>query len=402
MCSSDLRLPRLRAVPPRIHWEVRQDGPRTRIVPRLAYGEPAFAFVERGDVRVLGADAPVRDEVAERRLIAELGEAGMAPGVPIEREGANAALWASGLRGAIREKVLTALPGLRVENAGGPPRITLREGPLGFQVEVDAGGADPRALVEAWQRGEGLVPLLGGGWRLLPHDWMERHGAMLAELLDATDGKGRVARHAAPLLLDAAEELGVEAPAGLRALRALAGDFDAIPRVEIPADVRATLRPYQRTGVDWIVWLRSIGMGGILADDMGLGKTLQTLAALRVLKDGRPSLVVAPTSVLHNWAAEAAKFTPSLRVSTFHGPRRVLDETADVVVTSWALLRLDTERLQAVEWSTVVLDEAQAMKNPDSQVAQAARGLRATQRLAVTGTPVENRLEELWSAFHFA
>jgi len=393
------RLPKVRAVPPRLSWETKQENGRTRIVPRIVYGSPAFARVERGELVLIGGEVPVRDEPAERRLIQELSEAGMAPGVPIEREGANAAVWASGLRGPVREAVLEALPALRVLDAAGPPKVRLVEDGSGFRVEVDAQGADARSLVAAWQAGEGLVPLMGGGWRPLPRDWMEKHGAMLAELLSARDGKGVVPRHAAPLLLDAAEELGIAPPPALNALRALAGDFDAIPRVALPADVTATLRPYQQLGVDWIVWLRSIGMGGVLADDMGLGKTVQALVALRVV--GGRALVVAPTSVVRNWATEAQKFVPTLRVCVYHGPKRELDPQADLVITTYAILRLDLDRLRATEWSTVVLDEAQAIKNPDSQVAQAARALPAAHRLAVTGTPVENRLEELWSAFQF-
>jgi superfamily II DNA or RNA helicase len=393
------RLPKVRSVPPRLAYEVKQDGARIRVVPRIVYGTPAFARVERGELVLLGGEVPVRDEVAERKLVNDLSEAGLAPGVPIEREGASAAVWAGGLRGSVREAVLEALPSLRVYEAITPPQVRLVEEGTGFRVEVDAQGADGRALVAAWQAGEGLVPLVGGGWRPLPRGWMEKHGAMLAELLSARDPKGVVPRHAAPLLLDAAEDLGITPPEGLNALRALAGDFDAIPRIVIPADVNATLRPYQHIGVDWIVWLRSIGMGGVLADDMGLGKTVQALVAVRIM--GGKTLVVAPTSVLRNWASEAEKFVPSLRVAVYHGPKRVLDTSADIVVTTYALLRLDLERLRSVEWSTLILDEAQAIKNPDSQVAHAARALPAVQRLAVTGTPVENRLEELWSAFHF-
>ncbi|MES2642067.1 MAG: DEAD/DEAH box helicase [Myxococcota bacterium] len=393
------RLPKVRSVPPRLAYEVKQDGARIRVVPRIVYGTPAFARVERGELVLLGGEVPVRDEVAERKLVSDLSEAGLAPGVPIEREGASAAVWAGGLRGSVREAVLEALPSLRVYDAITPPQVRLIEEGTGYRVEVDAQGADGRSLVAAWQAGEGLVPLVGGGWRPLPRGWMEKHGAMLAELLSARDPKGVVPRHAAPLLLDAAEDLGITPPEGLNALRALAGDFDAIPRISIPADVNATLRPYQHVGVDWIVWLRSIGMGGVLADDMGLGKTVQALVAVRIM--GGKTLVVAPTSVLRNWASEAEKFVPSLRVAVYHGPKRVLDTSADIVVTTYALLRLDLERLRSVEWSTLILDEAQAIKNPDSQVAHAARALPAVQRLAVTGTPVENRLEELWSAFHF-
>jgi SNF2 family DNA or RNA helicase len=129
---------------------------------------------------------------------------------------------------------------------------------------------------------------------------------------------------------------------------------------------------------------------------MGLGKTLQAMTVF----DG-PTLVVCPTSVIHNWRAELARFRPALKVCLYHGVNRTLDPAADVVVTSYALLRLDAARLQQRAWTTVVLDEAQAIKNPDSQTARAAYGLRASFRLVLTGTPVENRLEELWSLVHF-
>src|SRR5262249_12670810 len=129
---------------------------------------------------------------------------------------------------------------------------------------------------------------------------------------------------------------------------------------------------------------------------MGLGKTLQTLCVLQ----GR-TLVVAPTSVLHHWADELRRFRPDLRVSLYHGPQRTLTATADVTLTTYAILRLDANTLAQTTWDTAVLDEAQAIKNPDSQVARAAYSLRANFRFALTGTPVENRLDELWSQLHF-
>ncbi|HEY8495358.1 MAG TPA: DEAD/DEAH box helicase, partial [Myxococcota bacterium] len=161
------------------------------------------------------------------------------------------------------------------------------------------------------------------------------------------------------------------------------------------------LRSYQRAGVDWLGLLRDAGLGALLADDMGLGKTLQVLAALPAPGAGR-TLVVCPTSVLQNWIDELRRFRPGLVPCAYHGAERRLDARADVTVTSYALLRLDAEALAAVDWDVVVLDEAQAIKNPDSQAARAAFALRARWRVAVTGTPVENRLEELWSLMHFA
>jgi SNF2 family DNA or RNA helicase len=153
--------------------------------------------------------------------------------------------------------------------------------------------------------------------------------------------------------------------------------------------------------LNWVAFLRSAGLGGILADDMGLGKTLQAMCAFATGATGR-TLVVCPTSVIFNWAAELARFRPGLRVCVYHGAARVLDATADVTLTSYALLRLDAAVMSAVKWQAVVLDEAQAIKNPDSQTARAAYALPAAFRLALTGTPVENRLDELWSLMHFA
>ncbi|MBA3549387.1 MAG: DEAD/DEAH box helicase, partial [Nannocystis sp.] len=191
--------------------------------------------------------------------------------------------------------------------------------------------------------------------------------------------------------------LETPAPPDLAGLAALARDFAGLPRAALPSDLTADLRTYQRRGVDWLVCLRDAGLGAMLADDMGLGKTLQCLCALR----GR-CLIVAPTSVLHNWAKEAQRFRPGLRLCTYHGPRRRLDPDADLVLTSYAILRLDAEALAAEPWDAVVLDEAQMIKNPDSQVARAAYGLKqARWRVTLSGTPVENRLEELWSQFHF-
>ena len=172
--------------------------------------------------------------------------------------------------------------------------------------------------------------------------------------------------------------------------------MERIPEAALPDDLTATLRAYQRRGVDWLSLLRDARMGAVLADDMGLGKTLQTICALR-----ERCLVVCPRSVIDNWEAELRRFRPSLRVWTYHGAGRRLDAQADVTLTTYAVLRLDVETLSRERWSTVVLDEAQAIKNPDSQVARAAYELRGESHIALSGTPIENRLDELWSLFHF-
>jgi superfamily II DNA or RNA helicase len=194
-----------------------------------------------------------------------------------------------------------------------------------------------------------------------------------------------------------------EAVLGLRRrLRALA----VAAEPELPKRLRATLRPYQRLGVAWLQFLQTLGAGGVLADDMGLGKTVMTLAFLLRRKEGEgraPNLVVCPTSVASNWIREAARFTPGLRVLLLHGPSR--DAAAigqrDIVVTTYALLRRDIETLSAIEFRCVVLDEAQNIKNADSATTRAANRLDASMRIALSGTPVENRLRELWSLSSF-
>ena len=205
------------------------------------------------------------------------------------------------------------------------------------------------------------------------------------------------------LLGDGAVWEGAE---GLRLLLRQLGSGEP-PAVPPPAGLRAQLRPYQQQGLNWLQFLRRAGLGGILADDMGLGKTLQTLAhLLREHEDGRldrPSLVLAPVSVLGTWRREAERFAPALRTRVWHGAdRHQADFTGcDLVIAPYSLLQRDRERWLQQRWHLVVLDEAQHIKNASTQAAQVAASLQARQRLCLTGTPMENHLGELWSLFHF-
>ncbi len=181
--------------------------------------------------------------------------------------------------------------------------------------------------------------------------------------------------------------------------------------------LETVLRPYQKQGVAWLGFLREHGFGGILADEMGLGKTLQTLAFLNVLRTQPdawagdtaaprlPNLIVCPTSLVFNWVAEARKFTPGLKVLALHGPDRhaLFDQAAshDLIVTSYALIRRDAERYREWEFDTVVLDEAQHIKNRQTQNAQAVKAVKARHHLVLTGTPLENSVLDLWSIFDF-
>src|ERR1039458_4439257 len=174
-------------------------------------------------------------------------------------------------------------------------------------------------------------------------------------------------------------------------------------------DLETVLRPYQKQGVAWLGFLRENGFGGILADEMGLGKTLQTLAFLRFIRQTQPGvgpmLIVCPTSLVFNWVAEARKFTPELKVLALHGPDRHARfeqiQAHDIVVTSYALIRRDADRYRDLEFDTVALDEAQHIKNRQTQNAQAVKAVRARQRIVLTGTPLENSVLDLWSIFDF-
>ncbi len=208
------------------------------------------------------------------------------------------------------------------------------------------------------------------------------------------------------------EELGrfVDSPEAL-ALRERVKDFKGVPSAELPKSLNAELRPYQKDGFDFLAHLVRVKLGGILADDMGLGKTLQTLTWLAWLKEQnkknpKPSLVICPASVLHNWRREAEKFTPDMEVLVLesgaarHNLRRQIPEH-DLIVTNYALLRRDLEEFHKFAFRAVILDEAQFIKNPGAQVTQSVKQLKCEHKIALTGTPLENRLLDLWSIVDF-
>jgi hypothetical protein len=246
--------------------------------------------------------------------------------------------------------------------------------------------------IDAAELGEIQQRIAGGQSRMTMREAVQ---AALAG--EARDGQLAVAVRATGFLAELLERLSHSAATDLRA----------------PDSLQATLRPYQERGLNWLVTMGSLGLGACLADDMGLGKTMQLLAFLlhrldEAPADRRPALLVAPTSVVGNWERELARFAPSLGVSPHYGARRARtprdfpDRPGSLVITTYGLLRRDAELLAAVDWSVVALDEAQNIKNAASATARAARALPARQRFALTGTPVENRLAELWSILEFA
>ena len=392
------RLPGLREEAPRMVVDTRRTtDDRLEVFARLVYGEPETAEIVEGKLHMKGRDVPVRDVWEETRLVDALRrDLGLIPGHAAQLDGEEAVSFAAKLKrwhgdisGRAHESWRLAPPLV------GDIQIDGDSFDITFQ--SSAGRADPGRVMAAWRRGSSLAPLDDDqGWAPIPSDLLALHGHMVTELLEARDEEGKLPRCMLPDLGRLCDDLEVPGPPSLTGLRSLLGDdFEGIPSAALPDDLQAELRDYQRQGVDWLAFMRSTGLGALLADDMGLGKTLQALCVVQ----GR-TLVVAPTSVVRNWQAEAGKFRPGLSVSVYHGANRKLDPDADLILTTYALLRLDIDMLSAEQWDMVVLDEAQAIKNPGSQVAQAAYRLRADFRLTLTGTPVENRLDELWSQFH--
>jgi superfamily II DNA or RNA helicase len=285
-----------------------------------------------------------------------------------------------------------------------------------LSLAADVAGAELKMpeLLAALRTGRPLVRLSDGTTVLIP-GWLERRAAALAAA-PLTGDVLRFRKAEALLvmaLLDGASE--VEVDATFAKLRERLDRFVGMAPCDAPRGFGATLRGYQRDGLGWLQFLRELGLGGCLADDMGLGKTVQVLALLerqraerarpRSRDTHKPSLVVAPRSLVFHWLDEARRFAPKLGTLEWHGltraERAAKLASADLIVTTYATLRLDIERLAAIDYAVVVLDEAHAIKTATTATAQATRSLRADLRLALTGTPVENRLDDLASIFDY-
>ncbi|MEE6282066.1 DEAD/DEAH box helicase [Georgenia sp. MJ170] len=420
---------------------------------RLSYGhhlelEWFFRYDVEGTVTGVPIDAaeddagPPRDPHGEDRLLAGLdlptdllpqlraAPPGVGPAARLRLSALSAA--------AFTEDVLPRLrhsPDLVVETVGEVPDYKLSHATpvievsatdtddadwfdLGVRVQLDGEQVPFRELFRALAAGDTHLMLLSGTYFAIDRPEFDQLRRLIAEASDLQDTRPedglRVSAFQTGLWEELAE-LGVVAEQSTRwqqtVARLTAGDD--LVEAELPAGVNATLRPYQLDGYRWLSMLWQAGLGGVLADDMGLGKTLQTLAAIaREKETGRltaPVLVVAPTSVVGGWASEAARFTPGLRVVTIGrsagAARRTLADKvgdADVVITSYALLRIDFDSYDSLDWSALVLDEAQFVKNYQAKTYQCARRLRARFKLAITGTPLENSLMDLWSLMSIA
>ena len=364
------------------------DGEQWVARDREAEREALQTFLEHGvriDDELEDADAtlPARDLPRTVSALLAAGWTVEAEGVPYRRAG-----------------------NLRLSVTSGMDWFDL-EGGLSFDDET----VSVPALLEAARTGKRVIHLGDGSYGVLPEEWLEGWG-LLGELAEVREESLRFRPSQAWLLDALLADHSVDADREFARLRKRIAGFEGIRPAKEGRTFRGTLRPYQREGLAWLRFLRDVRLGGCLADDMGLGKTVQVLALLdadrtrgRQAGTHRPSLVVVPRSVVHNWIEEAGRFAPNLRVLEYTGTRRRSTLPSfpehDLVVTTYGLLRRDVLLLKDQEFDWVILDESQAIKNERSQSAKSARLLQSEHRLALSGTPVENHLGELWSLFEF-
>ncbi len=418
------------AQPPRLRCTVSFDGHSAQVEWGFRY--LLDDLVQDLGVRPTGAEPPLRNRAAERELATSIPEG---PWRGTDEKG-NAVLHDGAVSGrpliAFVDEVLPALEERAdvvvvttqdvptFQRALEAPTISVnlddsRQGDW-FDLDVDITVADEKVpltpLFQALAAGQDHLILDSGTWFMLDVPELEQLRTLIEEarvLVDHEGGTFRLRPEHAGLWQELVE-LGVvasQSAAWQSAVGALL-DHRELADLEPPTGLRATLRPYQREGSAWLSFLWRTRLGGILADEMGLGKTLQSLTmaqfALEAGELDQPILVVAPTSVIGTWEAEAARFTPELTVVTVNGTEkrrgvplaRAIDG-AHIVLTSYTLLRLEADAYLDLDWSAVLLDEAQFVKNSSSKAYQAVRRLRARVKIALTGTPLENNLMDLWS-----
>ncbi len=356
-----------------------------------------------------------RDAAFEQQALAQLAQAGFARHWDYLAARQGYAIAPSQLGHAVR----TLVPaGWRIEAEGRAFRPAqkmtseVRSGIDWFELHgtVDFGDGQSAALprlLEALQAGRSTVTLDDGSEGMVPEEWLRRFAGIASAGEAAADHVRFRGSQAALLDAALADMPSVRLDERFVLARDELSTFGGLTPLDAAKSFNGRLRDYQRDALGWLSFLRRFGFGGCLADDMGLGKTVMVLAWLDRLRAAReltgPSLVVVPRSVLFNWVAEAARFAPQLKVLDFSGAGRDLDAVArhHLVLTTYGTLRRDALMLKHVAFDYAVLDEAQAIKNASTAAAKAARLVRAGNRLALSGTPIENHLGELWSLFEF-
>ncbi len=282
---------------------------------------------------------------------------------------------------------------------------------LDINIEYDGQSVSLEKIWKAWVKGKRYIQLKDGSYTSLPDSWLEKLAHKLHALgLDPSKPpQQKFKQYEAPILDNILEDFPtVHTDSFWNKLREKIRDFREVRAIEPPKGLNADLRSYQKQGISYLNFLSEYSFGGILADEMGLGKTIQTLAFIQYMVERKyegPNLIIVPTSVLPNWDREAEKFVPQLRRLIIYGTRRenmfkqIME--SDLVVTTYALLRRDLEEFENFEFNSIILDEAQNIKNPNTITARSVRNINARMRLCLSGTPIENNLFELWSLFEF-
>ncbi len=378
---------------------------------RIPGSSPQGAIVQRD----LGRCIP-RDRPAEDQAWGALETGGFRRLMHTQRGRSDVEIAAKALgpavRGLIRDGWQVHADGKQVHQPG-PLQFEIKSNidwfELHAQVDFEGRSVPFPELLSALARGDCTVRLDDGSLGILPEEWFQQYGLLSG--LGVSEGDHVRFAHNQVGLLDAllAAQDVVQFDAGFEELRTRVRDFAGIHSAAEPVGFGGELRGYQREGFGWLKFLQEFKFGGCLADDMGLGKTIQLLALLQDRRaaggEHLPSLVVVPKSLIFNWQKECEKFTPQLRVLEYTGLHRARLRKrfarTDLILTTYGTVRRDVLHLKEIEFDYVVLDEAQAIKNAGSQVAKAARLLRARHRLALSGTPIENHLSDLWSIFEF-
>ena len=313
-----------------------------------------------------------------------------------------------GERALSRYKMRTARPAITAQVTSNEKEKWFS---LDISVEYEGQSLPLEKIWKAWARGKRYVQLKDGSYTSLPEAWLEKLSHKLTALgLDpGKPPQQKFKQFEAPVLDSLLEDLpGAATDSFWNNLREKIRSFREVRPIAPPRGLNASLRAYQAQGLSYLNFLSEYGFGGILADEMGLGKTVQTLAFIQYMVENHydgPNLIVVPTSVLPNWEREAQKFVPGLKQLIIYGTRRegMFKHIAgsDLIITTYALLRRDLEEMEKYEFNTVILDEAQNIKNPNTITARAVRRINARMRLCLSGTPIENNLFELWSLFEF-
>jgi superfamily II DNA or RNA helicase len=431
-------------LPEELHFERIRGTPRPRLVlrrpPRSTYAskldERVIATVlfdyDAGPVDALAAAAGtydptahkmvLRDKAAEAKALATLKALGFRtvadPDTAEIHHELPPRLLPSVVPALIREGWLVEAEG-KLYRAATDFRVNVASGIDWFDLSGSVAFGDqvvplPRLLAAA-RKGEHLIKLADGTFGVLPEEWLAKYGVIVqsatAVKTDAGEEALRFSKAQAGMLdvlLESQPHASVDAP--FAALRAQLRQFVGVTPQPAPPSFSGTLRPYQEEGLGWFSFLRQFSFGGCLADDMGLGKTIQVLALLASRNKApdaprRPSLVVAPRSLVFNWREESTRFAPSLRILDHTGPSRTRSTEkfadADIILTTYGTLRSDIAFLKDYRFDYAILDEAQAIKNAQTESAKAVRLLQADYRLALSGTPVQNHLGELWSLFEY-